>query len=36
MKECTLAGFGTRLAELRQARGLSQEALAARVDVCAA
>ena len=33
MKERTLAGFGTRLAELRQARGLSQEALAARVDV---
>jgi transcriptional regulator with XRE-family HTH domain len=33
MKERTLDGFGTRLAELRQARGLSQEELAAAVDV---
>ena len=33
MKERTLEGFGTRLAALRQARGLSQEELAAEVDV---
>ena len=32
-KERTLHGFGARLAQLRQARGLSQEALAALVDV---
>ena len=30
MKERTLEGFGARLAALRQARGLSQEELAAR------
>jgi transcriptional regulator with XRE-family HTH domain len=33
MKERTLEGFGTRLAELRQARGLSQEELADQVSV---
>ena len=33
MKERTLEGFGTRLAELRQARGLSQEELASSVGV---
>jgi transcriptional regulator with XRE-family HTH domain len=33
MKERTLDGFGARLAALRQARGLSQEALADLVDV---
>ena len=33
MKERTLEGFGTRLAALRQARGLSQEELATAVDV---
>jgi transcriptional regulator with XRE-family HTH domain len=33
MKERTLEGFGTRLATLRQARGLSQEELARAVDV---
>lgn len=33
MKERTLDGFGVRLAALRQARGLSQEELAALVDV---
>ena len=33
MKERTLEGFGARLAELRQARGLSQDELAALVDV---
>ena len=33
MKERTLEGFGARLAALRQARGLSQEELAAQVDV---
>ncbi|MGQ0715342.1 MAG: helix-turn-helix domain-containing protein [Gemmatimonadaceae bacterium] len=33
MKERTLEGFGTRLATLRQARGLSQEELAETVDV---
>jgi transcriptional regulator with XRE-family HTH domain len=33
MKERTLDGFGVRLSELRQARGLSQEELAAAVDV---
>lgn len=33
MKERTLKGFGARLATLRQARGLSQEELAALVDV---
>jgi transcriptional regulator with XRE-family HTH domain len=33
MKERTLEGFGTRLAALRQARGLSQEELARAVDV---
>jgi transcriptional regulator with XRE-family HTH domain len=33
MKERTLDGFGARLAELRQARGLSQDELAALVDV---
>ncbi|HEX9483407.1 MAG TPA: helix-turn-helix transcriptional regulator [Gemmatimonadaceae bacterium] len=33
MKERTLDGFGARLAALRQARALSQEALADLVDV---
>jgi transcriptional regulator with XRE-family HTH domain len=33
MKERTLEGFGVRLAELRQTRGLSQEELAGAVDV---
>lgn len=33
MKERTLDGFGVRLSELRQARGLSQEELATAVDV---
>jgi ribosome-binding protein aMBF1 (putative translation factor) len=33
MKDRPVAGFGSRLATLRQARGLSQEALAAEVDV---
>jgi transcriptional regulator with XRE-family HTH domain len=33
MKDRPVAGFGARLATLRQARGLSQEALAAEVDV---
>lgn len=33
MKERTVAGFGTRLAELRAARGLSQDELAAAVGV---
>lgn len=33
MKDRTLDGFGARLAELRQARGLSQDELAALVDV---
>jgi len=33
MKERTLEGFGSRLAELRQARGLSREELAGAVDV---
>jgi transcriptional regulator with XRE-family HTH domain len=33
MKERTLDGFGVRLSDLRQARGLSQEELAAAVDV---
>lgn len=33
MKERTLDGFGARLAELRQARGLSQDELAALVEV---
>lgn len=33
MKERTLEGFGTRLAALRQARGLTQEELGASVEV---
>lgn len=33
MKERTLDGFGARLAALRQAQGLSQDELAAQVDV---
>lgn len=33
MKERTLDGFGTRLAELRQARGLSQDELATLLGV---
>jgi ribosome-binding protein aMBF1 (putative translation factor) len=33
MKERILEGFGARLAELRQARGLSQDELATLVDV---
>jgi transcriptional regulator with XRE-family HTH domain len=33
MKERTLAGFGARLTALRQARGLTQEALGAAVGV---